>query len=296
MLEGYVWASGADVLRAAQKDREYVAELTKAMEEMMKSVLPPRVLTHRLLQGTRAISTLLYYTGTTLVGRQTLGEEYCDLFEVDARVEGRYAPSFWSRLVMSFAHAAGLNFVRAVVQALTRIYGLLVRDEPLNAFIGWLERVHLALFYLSSRYYELPKRLGAIRFLRVAAVKRLHPRYYLLGVLLSVQVTVSALLYVHKRIAMAASKRQLPASRKSIFEKISTTEEEAEGADTEQESSDNSAKICSLCLSRLKDPALTECGHVFCWSCVAEWLASEDLCPLCRQGIELRGLLCLYQY
>jgi len=296
MLEGYVWASGADVLRAAQKDREYVLELVKAVEEMVKGVLPPRVLTHQLLQSMRAASTLLYYAGTTLVGRQTLGEEYCDLFEVDATSEGLYAPTFGSRLVMTVAHAAGMNFARAAIRALARTYGLLVRDEPLNAFMGWLERVHLALFYLSSRYYEFPKRFGAVRFLRVAAVKRLHPRYYLLGVLLSVQVTVSAILHVYKRVAMATSKRQVSASRKSIFERIPTAEEGTEEADSEQSESDDSTKMCSLCLSRLRDPALTECGHVFCWSCIAEWLASEDLCPLCRQGIELRGLLCLYQY
>lgn len=41
---------------------------------------------------------------------------------------------------------------------------------------------------------------------------------------------------------------------------------------------------CTLCLEPLKDPSVTTCGHVFCWSCIRDWLAERAECPLCRQG------------
>lgn len=41
---------------------------------------------------------------------------------------------------------------------------------------------------------------------------------------------------------------------------------------------------CTLCLEPMKDPAATTCGHVFCWTCVTEWLREQPMCPLCRQG------------
>ena len=41
---------------------------------------------------------------------------------------------------------------------------------------------------------------------------------------------------------------------------------------------------CTLCLEPMRDPAATTCGHVFCWTCVTEWLREQAMCPLCRQG------------
>lgn len=42
---------------------------------------------------------------------------------------------------------------------------------------------------------------------------------------------------------------------------------------------------CTLCLEPLKDPSVTTCGHVFCWTCIGDWVREKAECPLCRQGI-----------
>ena len=41
---------------------------------------------------------------------------------------------------------------------------------------------------------------------------------------------------------------------------------------------------CTLCLEPMKDPSVTTCGHVFCWTCVTDWLREQPMCPLCRQN------------
>jgi len=42
---------------------------------------------------------------------------------------------------------------------------------------------------------------------------------------------------------------------------------------------------CTLCLEPMKDPAVTTCGHVFCWTCILDWIAEKPECPLCRQSV-----------
>ena len=48
---------------------------------------------------------------------------------------------------------------------------------------------------------------------------------------------------------------------------------------------------CTLCLEPMRDPAATTCGHVFCWTCVTEWLREQPMCPLCRQSARSQHVL-----
>ncbi|KAI5358503.1 Putative Zinc finger, RING-type [Septoria linicola] len=51
------------------------------------------------------------------------------------------------------------------------------------------------------------------------------------------------------------------------------------------------ARKCTLCLEPMKDPSVTTCGHVFCWSCVTDWLREQPMCPLCRQAALVQHVL-----
>jgi peroxin-10 len=48
---------------------------------------------------------------------------------------------------------------------------------------------------------------------------------------------------------------------------------------------------CTLCLEELKDPAATQCGHVFCWACIGDWVREKPECPLCRREAMLQHIL-----
>ncbi|KAI1166971.1 Pex12 amino terminal region-domain-containing protein [Nemania serpens] len=48
---------------------------------------------------------------------------------------------------------------------------------------------------------------------------------------------------------------------------------------------------CTLCLEELKDPAATQCGHVFCWACIGDWVREKPECPLCRRDTMVQHIL-----
>lgn len=51
---------------------------------------------------------------------------------------------------------------------------------------------------------------------------------------------------------------------------------------------------CTLCLEERTDSCATECGHLFCWSCIVGWGREKAECPLCRQSLSLIRLLPIY--
>jgi len=42
---------------------------------------------------------------------------------------------------------------------------------------------------------------------------------------------------------------------------------------------------CRICIDKLKEPAATPCGHVFCHKCIMASLKVKKECPLCRKPI-----------
>ncbi|KAJ5022909.1 Pex12 amino terminal region-domain-containing protein [Bipolaris maydis] len=48
---------------------------------------------------------------------------------------------------------------------------------------------------------------------------------------------------------------------------------------------------CTLCLEEMKDPSVTTCGHVFCWTCIGDWAREKPECPLCRQACLVQHIL-----
>lgn len=56
-----------------------------------------------------------------------------------------------------------------------------------------------------------------------------------------------------------------------------------------------SSKNCPICYDNYADPIMLPCTHVFCGSCLMQWMRNGHVCPECRQPIRARGLIAIVQ-
>ncbi|MCO5563756.1 hypothetical protein L7F22_017403 [Adiantum nelumboides] len=46
---------------------------------------------------------------------------------------------------------------------------------------------------------------------------------------------------------------------------------------------------CSICLEESQEPVVTMCGHLFCWSCLHQWITIHSVleeCPVCKTCVK----------
>ncbi|CAJ0578778.1 unnamed protein product, partial [Mesorhabditis spiculigera] len=72
----------------------------------------------------------------------------------------------------------------------------------------------------------------------------------------------------------------------------------AGGSDQPEGSNPNKEPFdCNICLDMAKDAVVTRCGHLFCWSCLVQWLDTRpggQVCPVCKSAVESDQVIPIY--
>eukprot|EP00978_Attheya_sp_CCMP212_P000644 scaffold1274_cov60-Attheya_sp.AAC.4 len=57
-------------------------------------------------------------------------------------------------------------------------------------------------------------------------------------------------------------------------------------------------RTCGICMNERVHPAApSDCGHVFCWNCIHQWVTTvRAQCPLCRCPTSPQNIIALYHY
>lgn len=174
--------------------------------------------------------------------------------------------------------------------------------------------IHIALFYFQGLFYSISKRFFGLRYVfghnKDAQQLQRTGNYTLLGSVMLVQFLVKFLLWVKQetdeRSKTHEEKQKLQKQEESheTFYKVEQLERlheqfEEDGKLNQKVQIDLSdasqlpyipetPRSCMLCLSPMVDPSAANCGHMFCWECIVDWVREHPECPLCRQ-------LCLEQ-
>lgn len=54
---------------------------------------------------------------------------------------------------------------------------------------------------------------------------------------------------------------------------------------------------CNICFDMAKEPVVTSCGHLFCWSCLYQWLhvhSDNKECPVCKGEVTEANIVPIY--
>ncbi|PTB81448.1 hypothetical protein M440DRAFT_1322666 [Trichoderma longibrachiatum ATCC 18648] len=274
----YPFAAAPDIVRSHQKDAYFTGNLANSLTDLHRRLFGARS-AHALAPELRTAASLLYFGLTTLPGHRTLGEEYCDLVQA---------------VVLALFYFNGTYYeLTKRLLSLRYVFTRTVPDTPDRAG------------------YEL---LGVLLVIQMAVQAFLHVR----DTFSSVSASASS---QRERLGFHAGELDVSLSHNNnysasnndlLLSGVGTVGPQATKVDIattthtpvsgvprfhlENESTmgyikGSQQRKCTLCLEEMKDPAATQCGHVFCWECIGDWVREKPECPLCRREAMVQHIL-----
>lgn len=221
----YPFAPSPDILRTHEKDAYMISQVSSEASTILRALLGARV-AHKYATATNHLSELVYLCLTTLLGNRTLGEEYCDVIQVEAdtlrlaglgrRVGyvasvvfapwalGRTLPALRrrlrSKLEWNIEHAQKHNTRKYKTTRSVQIQKYILKNLDTLTSLNPIYALSLATFYFTGAYYHISKRLFGLRYVFTKQIKPGEQRvgYEVLGVLLVLQLAVQAALHVRE--------------------------------------------------------------------------------------------------
>lgn len=191
-------------------------------------------------------------------------------------------------------------------------HDIILRDTMRLANLWkWLMRVNSGLYQLNGYYPSVIHRITCLTIDKYDSISTkiiAHlPRYHTVGLLI--------LLDSFSKLTQGATLFFLDRWYESISSKVSNLQnvrhrsrsatpgvfESAVTSMRKRYSEWNSASeevCCVICMNpRQSSAASTGCGHVFCWCCIHQWIATvRQECPLCRKPCTHQQVISLRNY
>jgi peroxin-10 len=198
----YPFAASPDIIRSHEKDSFITGNLTAQAQSIVRSLKGARFV-HAHADAIKTLAEISYFSLTTLIGNRTLGEEYCDIVQLEddtlrlpsiARRTGYIlssvlAPWLLQRMLPILRRKIRAKLERSITRqraelahrsavnttSKNRVGGdhsleilrfqtyILAHLDSLTSFSP-IYAISLAAFYITGSYYHLSKRLWGLRY------------------------------------------------------------------------------------------------------------------------------------
>ncbi|KAJ5825966.1 peroxisomal integral membrane protein Pex10-Penicillium chrysogenum [Penicillium riverlandense] len=228
----YPFATSPDVIRSHEKDVFMTGSLVQQAQGIIRSLRGARF-AHTHAESIKHLTEILYFSLTTAIGNRTLGEEYCDLVQLEddtlrlpsiTRRVGyilssilvpwtlqRFLPKLRQRLRAKLERSIARQQIRSAQQKSSpttpqplfsklRIQQYILEHLDSITSLSPIYALSIATFYFTGSYYHLSKRLWNLRYVFTKKIEDEEQRvgYEVLGVLLVLQIAVQGFLHVRK--------------------------------------------------------------------------------------------------
>lgn len=304
---GFLEATQPEILKLSEKDGEYINDLKHKFLDALDLFIPRFFSYRQITQNVDYLtlfSSLIYYSLTTLRGKQTLGEEYSSLFQIsskDYKFEG--IPTLLSRRLVYILFFCGGPFI---VSKYLTIWFNKIRDKALtdenktswkvfffkkmpdfSEIVKKFYKLHLGIFFIKGMYYEISKRFTNIRYIFTNNPQKHNIHYNKIGQILLLEIFLQFFQFSISFISDFLNRHKQKRISKSA-ENLQINEND-DGEVNENE-------ICGLCYDKRKAPSVTPCGHLFCWECIIKNCTIKPECPQCRQFCPARKVIRLRNF
>ncbi|KAI5959387.1 PEX10 [Candida pseudojiufengensis] len=316
------FADAATIVRAHQKDVYFESSYRDHLQDLFQ-ILKGQRFVNTYSKEITVLAKAIYIGLTSLIGARTLGEEYVDLIYVtkSGKKLPRFLPRLG--FLVSYAIVPYLinRFIKYLRIKKEQEFELSKTDEKSDSTSNWIIKflsnyysvldtllnLHIAIFYFKGEFYSLSKRFFGLRYAfghHKEPEKMKRGNYSLLGGLIIIQFLVEMLLKVKEYNDDLINNEKSP-KEKTINENTldQNTELRIDNIKQLNELSENfdskilidlndskqlpyledNSRNCMLCLSPMITPSAANCGHLYCWDCIVDWIRENPECPLCRQ-------------
>lgn len=288
-------AGQAEIVRTIQKDQTYIDEIRSQLSDILLLVSQRNWFKYNHL--CKLIAEVLYHHYAIVHNLQTLGEEYTGIIQVDSNYV-----MLPNKALQIFSILLEYGGEHVVDRILTRLQTEIDRSQEmlpeakerfvklldgLKFIVPYVRGFHTSAFYICGGKYHISKRLTGINYILIRNwLKENHSIYgfRILGVVTLLQLLLSL-------VAKWSEQRKKARSSSARGETPSQQTVAASGSVNVSGSSK-----CSLCMEMAVDLSATQCGHLFCWVCVLNWLDERPICPICRESIKKSRVIRLQNF
>ncbi|KAG2381630.1 hypothetical protein C9374_006014 [Naegleria lovaniensis] len=307
---GFPFSGQPDIVRSLQKDDFYTNQVMFNNLKDLSSWYFGQRFTIRFEKEIQLLGNLIYYVTTTCTEQPTLGEEYCDLLQVQLKEKLKNNLFLSTKSKLGTQNSKTLYIVKSSLQRrlMFVLYELIVPylfDRGLShwlthylthstsissdvryyisilkEFVQFLLRFNLAAFYVNGKYLQVSKRVAGIRYIytgRSDGDSYNRPNFIILSLLIMLQQVISATLFIKSLISQYIINRKNKQSANDLKDQSSEANNPHQVVlngviytEKHLEGRTDTEFKCSLCLERRVKTTATPCGHLYCWDCITE--------------------------